>query len=444
MMPGGGAVRRGTEPITPRSPAPLAGYASRGNAPAVGVHVELEATLVAWSGSGSHVAWLSIDAIAVTATLRDRLVAVVREALDNPSLTVLVCASHTHAAPRGWTGSIHPGTREPPDEPMVDELLGRVDVLARRVAGAAATQVVPRWICDPVVGVGANRHRPAGPHDPTTGVLALVAAESGTVEALIVDHASHPTVLPATNLWWSADWPGAARSVIRAALRTTGEIAGTPTEPSIVFLQGAAGDVSARFIRRSADFAEVARLGTVFGGATASLSQRAVDVTGRGLRVRRKHIELRTRDLPDRVSARTLVERCAQDRAAADPDPNDPQTRRLQTRLEGAQVQLNLATAAIPKTVELPISIVSLDQIVWVHVPLELFASLGLGIKAASPYAETRVVGYTDGYYGYLADRQAHRDGTYEALSSLFDADQSEAFVSRVITELHKAHADDH
>jgi hypothetical protein len=87
------------------------------------------------------------------------------------------------------------------------------------------------------------------------------------------------------------------------------------------------------------------------------------------------------------------------------------------------------------------VSIVSVDDTAWVHLPLELYASLGLQIKAESPFPNTRVIGYTDGYFGYMADRQAHAEGTYEALSSLFDADTSEAFTADVVAELHHAHA---
>jgi hypothetical protein len=439
------AVRRGTQLITPSSPAPLAGYASRGDACATGTGDELEATLVVWTrADGAALAWLTIDAVAVTARLRKALADAVHDGLGDPTATVLVCASHTHSAPQGWNGAIHPGLLGEPDVTMAGELVSRVRGLAARVGRGRATAVTPYWISDIVRGVGANRHHPDGPHDSTAGVLVLADSRTGTPEVIVVDFACHPTVLPATNLRWSADWPGAARSVARTAIEAAASLAGSPSEPSVAFLQGAAGDASPRFVRRSADFAEVARLGAIFGGAVTALSQRASRLSADEFRVWQRSMTLPTRVLPSPDVARAVVDQCLADRAAARPDPNDPETRRLQTRLEGARVQLALASGSPPAAVEMSVSIVSVDDTAWVHLPLELYASLGLQIKAESPFPNTRVIGYTDGYFGYMADRQAHAEGTYEALSSLFDADTSEAFTTDVVAELHHAHAHDH
>lgn len=434
-------VRRGSTSITPAAPAPLAGYAARGETLATGTGDELEATLVVWSATeGTLLAWLTIDAVAVTSRLRATLVDAVHEGLGDATATVLVCASHTHSAPQGWNGDIHPGLAGEPDEILTAELASRIRALAARVGAAAVTPVTPRWISDTVDGLGTNRHRPDGPHDSTAGTLVLADARTGAPQVIVADFACHPTVLPATNLQWSADWPGAGRTVARAAIQSATALSGNATEPSIVFLQGAAGDASPRFVRRSADFAEVARLGTIFGGSMAAASQRARPFPDEELRIRQHSMMLRTRTLPSPLEAQAVVDACRADREAADPDPNDPRTRLLQTRLEGARVQLALATGSPPDVCELPVTIVSLHDIAWIHVPLELYASLGLRIKAESPFSDTRVVGYTDGYFGYMADRDAHADGTYEALSSLFDADTSEAFVTDVITALHDAH----
>ena len=67
--------------------------------------------------------------------------------------------------------------------------------------------------------------------------------------------------------------------------------------------------------------------------------------------------------------------------------------------------------------------VVALGDVAWAHVPLELFASLGQAVQELSPFETTRVIGYTDGYVGYLADRAAHEAGSYEALSTFFPAD---------------------
>lgn len=63
----------------------------------------------------------------------------------------------------------------------------------------------------------------------------------------------------------------------------------------------------------------------------------------------------------------------------------------------------------------------TLGDLALVAVPGELFVSLGRHIAAASPAeAETLVLGYANGYAGYLADGPAHEAETYEALASPF------------------------
>jgi hypothetical protein len=97
-----------------------------------------------------------------------------------------------------------------------------------------------------------------------------------------------------------------------------------------------------------------------------------------------------------------------------------------------------MAEAGLPATFELPLTVVALGGRAWVHLPVELFASFALRIRAASPFAATRVIGYTDGYLGYVADAEAHRDGVYEAGVSLFDPDASERLCDAAIALLRR------
>ena len=92
-----------------------------------------------------------------------------------------------------------------------------------------------------------------------------------------------------------------------------------------------------------------------------------------------------------------------------------------------------LADAGIPPTMQLPIAAVALGEAAWIHVPVELFASFGLAIRERSPFPWTRVIGYTNGYFGYMADDAAHRDGVYEASASRFDARGGEVLVDAAV-----------
>ncbi|MCD6058834.1 MAG: hypothetical protein K0Q89_2364 [Thermomicrobiales bacterium] len=79
-----------------------------------------------------------------------------------------------------------------------------------------------------------------------------------------------------------------------------------------------------------------------------------------------------------------------------------------------------------------------LGDLALVAIPAELFVSLGREIENASA-GKTLILGYANGYSGYLADRAAHRSGTYEALASPFGPEASErvaATAARLVTRL--------
>ncbi|MFI6595515.1 hypothetical protein ACIBHX_04655 [Nonomuraea sp. NPDC050536] len=452
--------------VTPPAGHPLDGYAAREGV-ADGAADPLRATVVWLSTAGDPgVAWLCLDAVAVSADLARRLAGAVPGVPDE---RVVVCASHTHSGPSGWSGTIHPFLPAVRSPELVEALVAAVEGVAlerRPVRGL--------WCSPDAPGVGANRHRPDGPHDTSAGVLALHGPEG--IEALLVDYACHPTVLGPDNLSWSADWPGAARRSL----------------PGVVgFLQGAAGDVSPRFVRRGRDATEATRLGDLLATpilralptaqplpalaprtrqdpvppptarplsnpdprsrqdtvalpavrpvsdpgsriGQGAVALPAVPFSDSGPRIRRGSVALPVRGLPGRGEVEV---RLAEVREAVGRDPCD---RVAQSLVEGARGLAALGDAALPSVMELPISVVRLGGIAWAHVPVELFTTLAVQIKERSPFPVTRVVGYTDGYFGYVADATAHAEGGYEALMSYFEAATGDLLVEAVLDLLRR------
>ena len=109
------------------------------------------------SRAGRRLAWLTLDAIGVTDVLATELRAAVRLAVGDPELTVLIVASHSHSAPLGWTGSIHPGSPGARSLKAVDELVARVAELARSVAHQRAVSRHAGVVIDPR---RRGRHQP--------------------------------------------------------------------------------------------------------------------------------------------------------------------------------------------------------------------------------------------------------------------------------------------
>ncbi len=459
--------------LTPPAGTRLAGYLARGDAVATGTHDPLQAIIV-WlrdpRPDGGQVVWVAIDALAVDADQAGAIAGAVGAALGCDPSDVLVCATHTHSAPAGWNlglRGIHPALQEPGDEGMRHAVVTAVAATAARLLRSdRPVRVISAE--GRATDVGSNRTDPAGPHDPSVGVLGLVSP-CGRVTGVLVDYACHATVLGHANLQWSADWPGAARRTLAAALMgiapfAAGDAASSSSRdraatlassaagdldsaPIVAVVQGAAGDASARFVRRNQTFGEVDRLGGLLSAhaLTALFEGRPhLDVTPR-IVVRHERLELSTRPLPSPADAR----RDAHDtevawRRVAELEGPGPLERVARTRHEGALLLAAVAEHGLPPRVEVPITVVALGDLAFVHMPVELFASFGLAIRAASPFARTRVVGYTDGYFGYVADAAAHTAGVYEASASLFDAEGGARLVDAAVELLQRAHAEVH
>lgn len=417
-------LRAGTVEITPSRPGPMGGFIARGDRPSLGRRDPLEAAILVLEDGSSSAGWVTLDAIAVTETLADRVREVVRRRFGSPSLPVVVAASHTHSAPTGWMGSIHPGHAGLVEETMLAELLTRLDGLAGDMAGAPPVPVQARWSIGHAPGLGANRNDPGVWHDDTVGVLSL--HEGRRLLALVVDAATHPTVLGADNMLTSADWVGAMRADIRA---TVGP------DVVVAFLQGAAGDVSTRFTRRPGAAGEVERLGGLGAAAVRAALDAPAPVTG-PLRHASSVIDLPRRPLPSLDLAQAALDRAHERRRLlAEADPGDPQARLAQVRLDGAMLQHRMVSAGLDPRVRLPISVIRLGEVVWAHLPVEPFTAVGTAVRGVSPFRHTRVVGYSDGYRGYLVDEAAEAVGTYEALSSLLRAEDG-ARVVQVLAAL--------
>jgi hypothetical protein len=431
-----------TVDVTPPTKVPLAGYAAREPVPATGTHDRLTASLLWLSGTAddsSSVCWIAVDALGLDTEATSRIRSAVARRIGIDADAVLVCSSHTHSGPATWfqrplfsAASV--------DTAAIDRLVKDISRGAARLP-AIRTTVTAGWHTVPNAGVGSNRYDPIGPHDTSIGVLTLRDAEAAVV-AVLFDYACHPTVLGHRNLEYSADYPAATRRVVRAALQET---EGVETPPVVVFLQGAAGDASTRFTRREATFAEADRQGAMLAGALLHgvLAAEPAALLGMDPVVLRGTCTVPTRSLPTAAVVRKTLAAAEQAWAKVDPGdgPDTPEIRIARTRREGALALAALRDADLPASVELPISVVAVGDVAWAHLPVEPFTCYGERIRAASPFARTRTVGYTDGYFGYLADEHAHRTAQYEALSSVFGPEAGELVVTETVALLHKAHA---
>ena len=436
--------------LTPPAGLPLGGYMLRRGQVASGAHDPLVGSLL-WlrDRHGGQVLWVALDAVGVDRELADAIASAVAVRSGCPADAVVVCATHTHSGAAGLFRGLAPFLPDETDGALREGAVDRVAAAADGLA-SAFTPCWPVFAEGHAPEAGGNRDDPAGPHDDSVGILGLFDA-SGRVVAALVDFASHATVLGHANLAWSADWPGATRRLLAAALATIAPFASsddvkTPAippggAPTIVVLQGAAGDASPRFVRRSQTFGEVDRLGGLVAAAAAEALLAAEPGTAAApIAVHHRSVQIPTRPVPDPVAATRLSADAEQAwLTARDSGAPAPRERIARTRFEGTMVLTRIAEVGLPPTIEPRISVVSVGDAAWVHLPVELFASYGLTIRAASPFGWTRVIGYTDGYLGYVADAAAHAKGVYESYASHLDPAGGQALTDAAIGLLQEA-----
>jgi hypothetical protein len=264
-------------------------------------------------------------------------------------------------------------------------------------------------------GIAANRNDPLAPYDPRLTVLATRRGD-GSLQAVICHFACHPTILGADNQLVSADFPGALREAVGVAFDRDGR------SPAVLFVNGAAGDVSTRFTRRAQDAGEVSRVGAALAMAAVEALENASPLAG-SIRHGRTTVRLPPRarhPVESRAVAARVRSHEGLDLLSA------AQLRVAETRAQGAAMMESLAQipdTAIPD--ELELEAWALGDVVLVAVPGELFTSLGRLIESEAA-GTTLLLGYANGYVGYLTDILAHESETYEALASPFEPEAGE------------------
>jgi hypothetical protein len=405
---------------------PLAGYAARTGV-AEGTLDELTIGAFVFEHEDRRFVLVAADIVAVDAALAGDVAAVA--GLERREL--VLCASHTHSGPAGVVARLHPADVDRLDR----ELQSRFITTA---AEAIATARASMERVDLLVGVAetegiaANRNDPGAPCDPRLTVLATRRGD-GSWQGVLCHFACHPTILGASNRRVSADFPGALREALAVALGRGG------SAPVVLFGNGAAGDVSTRFTRRAQDSSEVSRVGAALAAAAVQALEHASPRSG-PLQYGRTTVRLPRRARHPLDGGGVAARARSDDEAPGLLSAAD--LRVAETRSQGAAMLNALARipdGAIPD--ELELEAWALGDVVLVAVPGELFASLNSRVEAAAS-GQTRILGYANGYVGYLTDLSAHESQTYEALASPFGpeagervADAATALVQRMRCE---------
>ncbi len=210
--------------ITPENAVPLIGF-YREKEKSEGVLSPLRAQVTVWEDAdGNRYVLTAIDSLGFTPELTDRLREKTASLIGTVKDRVMVCFSHTHAAPdaadfsTGYYGAA----------------CGKI-LAAAEIARDRMTPVRTGW-GNGTADIGVNRRRPGKPIDSRLGVLKVCRRDTGALMLLVFRVTAHGNALKRDNNCISPDYFGAVRE-------RAGERFGCP----VMVIQGAAGNVAPRF-----------------------------------------------------------------------------------------------------------------------------------------------------------------------------------------------------
>jgi hypothetical protein len=364
-------------PVVPGEP--LGGYADRSDG-VVDVLDPLEVHVVTFADGSHRFALVTADLVCVNTDV----VASVRTALGRrlPVDSCWVAATHTHASPEA--GCVPGGG---PTPPAVADRLVECAVEAAEAAIAAEVHGRLRPARALIPGLAGRRSNSVD-SAVDVPVDALLCTVRGGVDGVLAVCPVHPTILSADNNRVSADLNGG----IRRALTGTGRWA--------VVATGAAGDISTRHTRRSREVDEIGRLGRLTADQVDKTLPAPPD-------------EPVTEAITSPVSQVVRLEpkRAAEvERLLAEPLSMHAVDERSQWVLrQGRQIAADLASRQRVEPYEIDVQAIGLGAVTLVAVPAELYLELGEQIRSRAGLDghDVVVLGYTNGYLGYLPTQHA-------------------------------------
>lgn len=427
--------------ITPPVGGMMDGYGGRLQ-PSQGVHDPLfaRALVLDYGGEGAA-AIVVLDLLGIHPWMAAELRHRANERLGIPENTILLSATHDHAAPVGLRSGMYSRL----DEPLAEKIVAAcLDALTR--AWESRRPATLKIGAIDVPGVAMNRRDPDGPVDSLLRVL-LLDGEDAPIASLM-NFACHATVLSGANLLLSAEFPGVACRIVEAAT-------GAPT----VYLQGACGNVNPVWIRQ--DFASVERAGQRVAGAALGViaDLRAAGGGLRGhnirwdefpetpvigrivaphLRVVRREIDLPLREF---ASDEKYTARIDAARAEAEANPAASPARRTAmaqlSRYEGerwaAAWSRRDGEAGTRRTEVQALSLG--DGVALVALPGEFFVETAAMIREEANVEHLLVAGYANDYVGYVVPEHAFAEGGYECGVTFFTG-EAESIIRTVSVEL--------
>jgi hypothetical protein len=394
-------------PVIPGEP--LGGYADRAGG-ALGSLEPLEVHALSIQRGEQRMVLVVVDVVCVNTDIVER----VRKRVHDLGVSALwLSATHAHSTPEA---GCFPGGGPTPESVAIRIVEAVYEATMGAIAAERPAHV--RAVRADVSDVGARRNVPPAlsPSVPVDAVIFERTNAARVTERLgmLVVTPVHPTVLGAENRFASADLAGGVRRALAGDAHW------------VVAATGAAGDISTRATRRGRDLAEVDRLALDIADAVrhelAGSAALLPDDEILGLPIART-LSLPTSHHPEPVT-----------RFATDAASDAFAARRQAVLEQGITLVADRRSRISADHLEVTVEALRLGSVRLVAIPAELYLGLGERIRAQHRQADVIVLGYTNGYLGYLPDRDA--PVSYETVVSPVERGSGELVVQAALSQL--------
>ncbi|HDI02465.1 MAG TPA: hypothetical protein ENF93_02345 [Ignisphaera sp.] len=398
--------------ITPSPGMPMAGYINRVGK-AIGAHDPLYARTMYLSDGSEELVLVVLDLIRIDRELYEELALSIERSTGIPREKIFITATHTHSGPEVSLDLWATKELSNVDRELVASYRKE---LSRAISSAVLqavedTEPVELMISsNRVEGVAVNRINPDKQID--SELLALIAKRlNGSIKGIVISFSCHPTVLGPDNLLYSGDLYGyIAREIEKTLSRV------------VLMPNGAAGNVSTRFSRKAQNYEEVIRLGNKvvesFIDSLHNLERLSIDT----IRIIKKRISLRLRETPIEKLIE-LKERVIQELEKARASGASHGTIRfLESNLYGIKIAIERhKKMSSLKNIDIEVNAIHIGDLVFITFPGELFIEYQQNLKSLKKNRRVAIIGYANGYIGYVPHYSYGKELTYEDLVSIID-----------------------
>ena len=374
---------------------------------AIGIASELFAKALVIDDGKTKAAIVTADVILLDKKIVEETRELIGKSTDIPGSNVMFGASHTHSTPVTMREAWGFGAKQVPDQSYLDQLVAKMaGAVAEANSRLAEAQVgvgegnapftINRWIPTPGGPTGGRwAPNPDAPADETLSVL-RVNRPDGTVLAALVNFAAHASVA-SWGKYFSADYPGFMQATLEKFY---------DGNMTTMFANGASGDLKIKWLAKNKegniDFgyggAEAAkRWGRVIAGAALSvIEQIEKPMDDLQISVASKMVELPM--IPPMTVEQLEAEIAEYEKAGKDTTWH----RRILPLLRDGTA---------PKSIPGEVQLIRIGrEVAFLSVPGELFAEIGLKMRKELDCKHLFIVGYANGYAGYLPTAQSCRD----------------------------------